>query len=214
MASKAGSGTFLTEKERQRLVDELQKSGSCSSSTPEVHPSPVPRGVLQDAVETISISNTHTGKSVRAPSNEASVIGDEKEESSTPPPQQEQLRQQADTTTATTTTTNTASSTEEDGARRKTEEGATTVAMSIGSGQTTATTAAVPDVASADAVIVASTGATGATCATATTTASESVESFGTGCLCCGADDDHANLLLCEGCNAEYHTYVRLLLGE
>lgn len=31
--------------------------------------------------------------------------------------------------------------------------------------------------------------------------------SFGTGCLSCGEDDDHANLLLCEGCNAEYHTY-------
>lgn len=36
-----------------------------------------------------------------------------------------------------------------------------------------------------------------------------SVESdiYGTGCLACGEDDDHANLLLCEGCNAEYHTY-------
>ena len=33
-------------------------------------------------------------------------------------------------------------------------------------------------------------------------------ESFGTGCLACGDDDDHANLLLCEACNAEYHTYV------
>mmetsp|Transcript_10791 Transcript_10791/g.19857 ORF Transcript_10791/g.19857 Transcript_10791/m.19857 type:complete len:233 (-) Transcript_10791:2081-2779(-) len=33
------------------------------------------------------------------------------------------------------------------------------------------------------------------------------LESFGTGCLSCGEDDDHANLLLCEGCNAEYHTY-------
>ncbi len=32
-------------------------------------------------------------------------------------------------------------------------------------------------------------------------------EGFGTGCLACGEDDDHANLLLCEGCNAEYHTY-------
>uniref|UniRef100_A0A7S4ACF9 PHD-type domain-containing protein n=1 Tax=Pseudo-nitzschia australis TaxID=44445 RepID=A0A7S4ACF9_9STRA len=32
-------------------------------------------------------------------------------------------------------------------------------------------------------------------------------ESFGTGCLSCGRDDDHANLLLCEACNAEYHTY-------
>uniref|UniRef100_A0A7S4JZN6 PHD-type domain-containing protein n=1 Tax=Odontella aurita TaxID=265563 RepID=A0A7S4JZN6_9STRA len=29
----------------------------------------------------------------------------------------------------------------------------------------------------------------------------------GTGCLSCGADDDHANLLLCEACNDEYHTY-------
>ncbi len=32
-------------------------------------------------------------------------------------------------------------------------------------------------------------------------------EPFGTGCLSCGEDDDHANLLLCEGCNAEFHTY-------
>ena len=32
-------------------------------------------------------------------------------------------------------------------------------------------------------------------------------KSYGTGCLACGEDDDHANLLLCEGCNAEYHTY-------
>ena len=31
--------------------------------------------------------------------------------------------------------------------------------------------------------------------------------SFGTGCLTCGEDNDHANLLLCEGCNDEYHTY-------
>ena len=31
-------------------------------------------------------------------------------------------------------------------------------------------------------------------------------EAFGTGCLSCGRDDDHANLLLCEACNAEYHT--------
>jgi hypothetical protein len=31
--------------------------------------------------------------------------------------------------------------------------------------------------------------------------------SFGTGCLTCGEDDDHANLLLCEACNDEYHTY-------
>ena len=30
---------------------------------------------------------------------------------------------------------------------------------------------------------------------------------FGTGCLTCGQDDDHANLMLCEGCNDEYHTY-------
>ena len=33
-------------------------------------------------------------------------------------------------------------------------------------------------------------------------------EPYGTGCLSCGRDDDHANLLLCETCNAEYHTYV------
>ena len=33
-------------------------------------------------------------------------------------------------------------------------------------------------------------------------------EAVGTGCLSCGRDDDHANLLLCEACNAEYHTYV------
>jgi hypothetical protein len=37
-------------------------------------------------------------------------------------------------------------------------------------------------------------------------------ETFGTGCLCCGADDDHANLLLCEACNAEYHTYVTSMI--
>lgn len=29
----------------------------------------------------------------------------------------------------------------------------------------------------------------------------------GTGCLSCRKDDDHANLLLCEACNDEYHTY-------
>jgi PHD-finger len=28
-----------------------------------------------------------------------------------------------------------------------------------------------------------------------------------TGCLVCGVDDDHANLLLCEECNGEFHTY-------
>ncbi|CAB9505396.1 PHD and RING finger domain-containing protein 1 [Seminavis robusta] len=28
-----------------------------------------------------------------------------------------------------------------------------------------------------------------------------------TGCLICGKDDDHNNLMLCEGCNDEYHTY-------
>lgn len=33
------------------------------------------------------------------------------------------------------------------------------------------------------------------------------VSSFGTGCLCCGEDNDHANILLCEACNDEYHTY-------
>lgn len=42
----------------------------------------------------------------------------------------------------------------------------------------------------------------------ASMSATVNIESFGTGCLACGADDDHANLLLCEGCNAEYHTYV------
>ena len=29
----------------------------------------------------------------------------------------------------------------------------------------------------------------------------------GTGCLACGKDDDHPNILLCERCNDEYHTY-------
>ena len=29
----------------------------------------------------------------------------------------------------------------------------------------------------------------------------------GTGCLVCGLDNDHANILLCERCNDEYHTY-------
>ena len=28
-----------------------------------------------------------------------------------------------------------------------------------------------------------------------------------TGCLVCRLDSDHPNLLLCEGCNGEYHTY-------
>jgi len=28
-----------------------------------------------------------------------------------------------------------------------------------------------------------------------------------TGCLICGRDDDHSSLMLCEGCNDEYHTY-------
>ena len=37
--------------------------------------------------------------------------------------------------------------------------------------------------------------------------AGESLGDFGTGCLSCGIDNDHANLLLCEGCNDEYHTY-------
>ena len=32
-------------------------------------------------------------------------------------------------------------------------------------------------------------------------------EAYGTGCLSCGRDDDHANLLICETCEAEYHTY-------
>ena len=31
--------------------------------------------------------------------------------------------------------------------------------------------------------------------------------SIGGGCLKCGLDNDHANLLLCEICNDEYHTY-------
>ena len=29
----------------------------------------------------------------------------------------------------------------------------------------------------------------------------------GEGCRACGRDNDHANLLLCEACNDEYHTY-------
>ena len=43
--------------------------------------------------------------------------------------------------------------------------------------------------------------------ATTTTNANDGWVDFGTGCLACGEDDDHANLLLCEGCNDEYHTY-------
>ena len=27
------------------------------------------------------------------------------------------------------------------------------------------------------------------------------------GCFVCRLDNDHSNLLLCEGCNGEYHTY-------
>eukprot|EP00593_Proboscia_inermis_P003321 CAMPEP_0171299436 /NCGR_PEP_ID=MMETSP0816-20121228/8257_1 /TAXON_ID=420281 /ORGANISM="Proboscia inermis, Strain CCAP1064/1" /LENGTH=497 /DNA_ID=CAMNT_0011775233 /DNA_START=197 /DNA_END=1690 /DNA_ORIENTATION=- len=34
-----------------------------------------------------------------------------------------------------------------------------------------------------------------------------SFQSAAGGCVMCGADDDHANLLLCELCDAEYHTY-------
>lgn len=29
----------------------------------------------------------------------------------------------------------------------------------------------------------------------------------GSGCRVCGVDDDHAKLLICEGCNGEYHIY-------
>jgi hypothetical protein len=28
------------------------------------------------------------------------------------------------------------------------------------------------------------------------------------GCASCGKDDDYKNVLLCEACDAEYHTYV------
>ena len=35
----------------------------------------------------------------------------------------------------------------------------------------------------------------------------ESVDSIESGCQICGFDDDHANLLLCEGCDKEVHTY-------
>jgi hypothetical protein len=31
--------------------------------------------------------------------------------------------------------------------------------------------------------------------------------SYGSGCTVCGRDDDHSNLLLCEGCEVESHTY-------
>lgn len=31
--------------------------------------------------------------------------------------------------------------------------------------------------------------------------------SMGTGCLICKQDNDHAKLMLCEGCNGEYHIY-------
>ena len=34
-----------------------------------------------------------------------------------------------------------------------------------------------------------------------------SVDSVESGCRICGFDDDHANLLLCEGCETEVHTY-------
>ena len=40
-----------------------------------------------------------------------------------------------------------------------------------------------------------------------TNNTTEAEVSFGTGCLTCGEDNDHANLLLCEACNDEYHTY-------
>jgi hypothetical protein len=35
----------------------------------------------------------------------------------------------------------------------------------------------------------------------------DSVDSIESGCRICGFDDDHANLLLCEGCDKEVHTY-------
>ena len=34
-----------------------------------------------------------------------------------------------------------------------------------------------------------------------------SVDSVESGCRICGFDDDHANLLLCDGCETEVHTY-------
>eukprot|EP00531_Pseudo-nitzschia_arenysensis_P006472 CAMPEP_0116122016 /NCGR_PEP_ID=MMETSP0329-20121206/3995_1 /TAXON_ID=697910 /ORGANISM="Pseudo-nitzschia arenysensis, Strain B593" /LENGTH=801 /DNA_ID=CAMNT_0003615847 /DNA_START=137 /DNA_END=2542 /DNA_ORIENTATION=+ len=34
-----------------------------------------------------------------------------------------------------------------------------------------------------------------------------SIDSVESGCRICGFDDDHANLLLCEGCDTEVHTY-------
>lgn len=40
-----------------------------------------------------------------------------------------------------------------------------------------------------------------------TTTPTTTSTGLETGCLTCRADDDHANLMLCEGCNDEYHTY-------
>jgi hypothetical protein len=35
----------------------------------------------------------------------------------------------------------------------------------------------------------------------------DSLDSIQSGCRICGFDDDHANLLLCEGCDTELHTY-------
>jgi hypothetical protein len=46
-----------------------------------------------------------------------------------------------------------------------------------------------------------------ATAAAAVAANSPVETTFGTGCLCCSEDNDHANILLCEGCNDEYHTY-------
>lgn len=34
-----------------------------------------------------------------------------------------------------------------------------------------------------------------------------SVEDREEGCVVCKQDNDHANLMLCEGCNGEYHIY-------
>ncbi|EED93897.1 hypothetical protein THAPSDRAFT_261876, partial [Thalassiosira pseudonana CCMP1335] len=36
---------------------------------------------------------------------------------------------------------------------------------------------------------------------------SPSANSGEEGCRVCRRDEDHANLLLCEACNDEYHTY-------
>mmetsp|Transcript_3535 Transcript_3535/g.7144 ORF Transcript_3535/g.7144 Transcript_3535/m.7144 type:complete len:438 (-) Transcript_3535:217-1530(-) len=56
---------------------------------------------------------------------------------------------------------------------------------------------------SSDAITSSSAASSSAAASAPTKPAADAAE----GCRACGKDDDHANLLLCEACNDEYHTY-------